>query len=338
MGQLFVQRGNAGVRSSSALSSSSANKVCTIQQNNGKRISTLLNDLSGVSSKDEIILSVDKNSSFIATEDMHVTTLSPETLSRNATIDHILNLKLTNDDDKKKKTKNKETKRMKKQKKASRKDDNQNRPRNAMEFEREWKLYCHSTRHLLNYLTMSRDVVDILAAAATTSLGESSAISDSTSTIPPSIPNQLRIEPEQFSRSICKVEINSNIMGSIIQALEYLLLNTKRSIGSTVTEGHSVATDAKTNDTGGDVIIFAYRWLYAFTQCGRFGLNIEFLEEKQKQSISTILRILESQVDDEISLNLVDGKQHPPVTASSSKMIVQQKDIAKLHSQYKIGA
>ena len=83
-------------------------------------------------------------------------------------------------------------------------------------------------------------------------------------------------------------------MGQIIQTLQYLLFNYCRQ-----TDDDEVVDGCNGIDSGGkgldnkDILHFVYRWMGALAKCGRFDLNIEFLNAEQKNCPDFIFHALE---------------------------------------------
>ena len=150
-------------------------------------------------------------------------------------------------------------------------------PKNAMEFEKEWNLYRHSSYHIMKYLTLSYDDQIQEAVAMVNNMVD-----------PLDIPNQLRIVPEYISQSIFKVEINPIILGEIIEALE-----------------HYLQSKPTTDET---MISFVYRWIKGLSKCGRFELNLDFLTKKQKDCVASILDTLGKHIIDSHDSHGADNK------------------------------
>ena len=143
-----------------------------------------------------------------------------------------------------------------------------------LQFEREWKLVCRSKMQTLKYLTAS--------------YGEELVSDDTCTSI--AIPNRLRIEPEHAPDMLCRVEMDPGIMGDILTALDCLVTigNTGEQKGA---QGEGIVF------VGENPVLqsFVFRWMRSITRCGRFSLNIEFLNDDKKRSIQSILRFIEEE-------------------------------------------
>jgi hypothetical protein len=332
MGELFVQRktgrsaegcaegcadGN-GIKNSSRSSNNSGsrqNKFYSISKNDliGKRIANLMNDISEQENsvrKPKTEVSDNDGNCEITQQQQDVNdNLIIESKSPASTIalNQILNqsIKSTSTTNSKKKKKENAKPQTKTSHRITKAKLNQiKRPRNAMEFEKEWKCYCHSNQNIISYLTMSEedDVTMLSTAKASSSVTVMSNLS---------IPEKLRNDPLQVSNTIFHVEINSSIMGGIIEALELLLLsihdNDNNDDDNNGNDGDaSIASSAVTTRRFRS-FIFVYQWMLAMTKCGRFGLNIQFVNQRQQQCIESILDILDQYNSTSISIGRIDS-------------------------------
>ena len=285
MGQLFVQRGvgnysRNGLVGAATASSRSSNKMCKVQDRNEKRLAVLMNDIQ-IGKRDDDVSSTHSGNN--ATRDdtkRNEEEFKIQNSSKNTSIlmEDILKLNQVRHSNEKKSKAKKSTKSSTKNQKRIK----TNVPRNAMELEREWKQYCDSPLNTLRYISLSKDV----GAMNITEVWTKSNFDISTF----QLPKDLRIEPESIPKSIFKIEINQTILDDIIQALELLLCHT------------SCKDDTTEENNEIQILRFVNRWMEAMSQCGRFSLTVEFLDEKQKQRISLVLKTVSSRVDYFLSL------------------------------------
>ena len=162
---------------------------------------------------------------------------------------------------------------------------------NSLELEREWKSMCRNKLQTLQYLTAGRRDQDL------TQGGKQSCVDDNAPNITITIPNMLRLSPEQVSECLCRVEMESGMMGDILIALEFLI-----SLSLVFDRATHVDTSAEKRPIfmgeTSDIVNFAYRWLRSISLCGRFSLNAEFLNDVQKQCAESILQVMEHELND----------------------------------------
>jgi hypothetical protein len=165
---------------------------------------------------------------------------------------------------------------------------------NSLELEREWKSMCRNKLQTLQYLTAGRRDQDL------TQGGKQSFVDDNAPNITITIPNMLRLSPEQVSECLCRVEMESGMMGDILIALEFLI--SLLSLLVVFDRATHVDTSAEKRPIfmgeTSDIVNFAYRWLRSISLCGRFSLNVEFLNDVQKQCAESILQVMEHELND----------------------------------------
>jgi len=154
-------------------------------------------------------------------------------------------------------------------------------PRNAMEFEREWR-QCWSSNSPVNamkYLLLPKG--GILTGIILGHHGKDKVEGNGKLFVP----KELRLSPEVIA-DIHKIEMDANTMEQIIESL-HLFIELSSS------EVYSVT-----------VASFLRRWMVSLTKCGRFFLNVEFLEAKHKNLILGIMEyLLQERVDEREGLN-----------------------------------
>ncbi len=161
-------------------------------------------------------------------------------------------------------------------------------PRNASELEREWRKWCKSPSSTLEYLFLPFDFSGNVSTEDLTS----EEVKESHS-----VPIDLRLSPESVAR-LCTIEMDLYIMESVLEALHYYITvllgtdhdSTKESATRDIQNVEGIQTCVVTWE-------FVYRWMMSFTKCGRFDLNVDFMEAKHKNLISSILGHLKKQAE-----------------------------------------
>ena len=177
---------------------------------------------------------------------------------------------------------------------------------NPLQFEREWRRSCTDAASTAQYLLRAESIGDNDRDGKDYSLRPCSSAGSK---------RRLILRPEEASRTVFKVELGSDIMGDILSALTYLCRSFSSSSSSSL-KPH-LATEAETDTGNNDDNVmssfspsFAYRWMISMTKCGRFGLNVSFLTEEQKQDVEFILALLEQhRIDGKVDDDETD-KQH----------------------------
>ena len=164
---------------------------------------------------------------------------------------------------------------------------------NPLQFEREWRRSCTDAASTAQYLLRTESIGDGNGDGEDYSLRPGSSAGSK---------RRLILQPEEASRTVFKVELGSDIMGDILSALAYLCRSSSSSFSPLKPD---LATDAKTGTGNNDHNVmssfspgFAYWWMISMTKCGRFGLNVSFLTEEQKQDVEFILALLEQHLTD----------------------------------------
>jgi len=160
---------------------------------------------------------------------------------------------------------------------------------NPLQFEREWRRSCTDAASTAQYLLRTESVGDgdyMYSMQPCSSVGSK---------------RRLVLRPEEASRTVFKVELGSDIMGDILSALAYLCGSSSSSSSS---KDDLVTDEVDGNGNHNDDVIssssspsFVYRWMISITRCGRFGLNVSFLTEAQKQDVEYVLASLEQHID-----------------------------------------
>lgn len=170
---------------------------------------------------------------------------------------------------------------------------------NPLQFEREWRRSCTDAASTAQYLLRTEIIGDDDGDGEDYSLRPCSSAGSK---------RRLILRPEEAPRTVFKVEIGSDIMGDILSALAYLCRFSSSSSSSLKPD---LATEAETGTGSNDDTVmssfspsFAYRWMISMTKCGRFGLNVSFLTEEQKQDVEFILALLEQhRIDGKVDLD-----------------------------------
>jgi len=126
--------------------------------------------------------------------------------------------------------------------------------REAHDFLREWKQCCTSAEATLSFLARLKNA-------------------DGTS-----FQNQLLLQPDVICDKYFSADIDSDILGGIVEAL-HLLSNRKNNIESLSLETSRLA--------------FIRGWIKALPTCGRFELSISFLMQNQRLKLKEICNFLE---------------------------------------------
>lgn len=142
-------------------------------------------------------------------------------------------------------------------------------PRNAMEFEREWR-QCWSSNspvNALKYLLLPKggNLAGIILGNDGKEKVEGKLF----------VPEELRLSPERIAE-IHRIEMDANTMEQIIESLHLFL-------GLSSNEGDAYSVT---------VVSFLRRWMISLTKCGRFSLNVEFLDANHKHLLLGIMEYL----------------------------------------------
>jgi len=185
-------------------------------------------------------------------------------------------------------------------------------PNTVMELEKEWRLNCRTSHETSRYL---------LAPAGSCVPVEKSSDDDSKAFLV--VPQVLRILPKDICSNVCKAEMNADIFGGIIQALDLILF------------GSDINQQPKRFALGPEIEIplevqrFVHIWMAELTLSGGFALNIEFLTSSQKQCVRSILDSLER-----LSHNI----QPHSVSSCTTKLrhLLSEEGVKRLRQLYKI--
>jgi hypothetical protein len=156
--------------------------------------------------------------------------------------------------------------------------------RSADDFLREWKRYCPTAKATLAFLTRT----------------------DSSRPLE----NQLILKPDVICKEYFSADIDSDVLGDIIEAL-YLLIDMNKAV-----ETPSASNDDYENDScreatvtaellssEANVSLFIYNWLKSLSSCGRFGLNISFLMLDQRLKLKEVCSFLAKSNDDKAAVD-----------------------------------
>jgi hypothetical protein len=164
--------------------------------------------------------------------------------------------------------------------------------RSVDDFLKEWKRYCPTVAATLSFLTR----------------------------IDSSRPfeNQLILRPDVVCKDYFSADIDSDVLGDIIEAL-HLLVDMSKAVETPSAIANMpgpASKDDYENDscreaTGtvellsseANVSLFIHDWLKALSSCGRFGLNISFLTLDQQLKLKEVCSFLEKSNDDKAAVD-----------------------------------
>jgi len=154
--------------------------------------------------------------------------------------------------------------------------------REAYDFLGKWKQHCTTPKDTLSFLTRIEDTND----------------------------NKLILEPDAICKEYFSTDIDSEILGDIVGALD-LLVHIKNGDSPLAGSNENRSNFAESTDnpqeyfplsssglnvlasSEANVFEFTRSWLKAITSCGRFGLSVSFLVPDQQLKLKDILRTLE---------------------------------------------
>lgn len=148
--------------------------------------------------------------------------------------------------------------------------------RAAYDFLRGWKQHCKSAKETLSFLSRTEDV-------------------DSEGTLE----DRLILQPDAVCKEYFSTDIDSDILGGIVEALHLLVYTLKHQEdstaataeenGSSETSGVSQLLSCQTN-----ALSFTQSWLKALTTCGRFDLSVSFLMPNEQMKLKEVCNFLKS--------------------------------------------
>jgi len=161
--------------------------------------------------------------------------------------------------------------------------------RSAYDFLREWKRYCTSAKATLSFLT----------------------------TIDSSRPfeDQLILRPDVICKEYFSADIDSDILGDIVEALHLLIdthvtpsviANTSGPASMDDDENvscHVATGTAKILPSETSVSLFTHNWLEAISSCGRFELSISFLMPDQRLKLKEVCSFIEKSNEDNAAVD-----------------------------------
>jgi len=153
-------------------------------------------------------------------------------------------------------------------------------PRNALEFEREWRQCwaAGSPATALKYLLLPKGE-KLGSIFDCHEHGTKEAANRSNLTVP----KELRLSPEDIVK-LHKIEMNSTTMEEIIEILYFYIAPFVTSAENPIVDSSCMMASS-----------FVYRWMTSLTKCGRFSLSIQFFDAKHKALTHSILRLLEKE-------------------------------------------
>ena len=171
--------------------------------------------------------------------------------------------------------------------------------RAAHDFLKEWKRHCTTAKDTLAFLTMR----------------DGSTNDDNT---------ELLLQPDVICKEYFSTDIDSEILGDVVEAL-HLLVNMKETVHlssadsgdddeyCTLSNINNAGTDKSCIDASAmtdlfsssqkDAISFVHNWLKALASCGRFELSVSFLmpdEQTKLKEVCNSLKTMNKETDDSI--------------------------------------
>jgi hypothetical protein len=162
--------------------------------------------------------------------------------------------------------------------------------RSADDFLREWKRYCTSAKATLSFLT----------------------------TIDSSRPfeDRLKLQPDVICKEYFSADIDSDILGDIVEAL-HLLIDTHVTPSVITNTSGPASMDDDENDSchvalgtakkiefsETSILLFTHNWLEAISSCGRFGLSISFLMPDQRLKLKELCSFLKKSNEDNAAVD-----------------------------------
>jgi len=188
--------------------------------------------------------------------------------------------------------------------------------RNGLELSSQWKKWCASPQSALKFLLLpiGARLEEDMEINGEINLGTSHSILNELQTNEKSeLDPSLRLQPEDVIR-LCKVEMEADIMEGILGALNL-----------------AVSIDRANEDKDTSALSnFIYRWIRSISKCGRFCLNVDFLNIEQKDWVLRIMGFLEEQIIDVSSEVDEDGDDR------TKCFIYNRKDLELLRVAYNI--
>lgn len=170
------------------------------------------------------------------------------------------------------------------------------RPKNSIELEREWKI-CHADKspvQALRYLVMAHgDDLHSIICDEDCRQGQY----DLKNVVQQQVPLDLRQSPEYIAK-LFRVEMESTLMEQIIKAMHLWTCNINRdsTTDSTITTDTAADVGECEKDGTHHVVTTAlnliYRTMHSITTCGRFSLNVSFMNDQHQSDVRCILERL----------------------------------------------
>ncbi len=127
--------------------------------------------------------------------------------------------------------------------------------------------------------------------------------------------NQLILKPDVICKEYFSTDIDSDVLGDIIEAL-HLMIDMNKAV-ETPSAIANIPGPASKDDYENDsyreatgtaelpsseanVSLFARNWLKALSSCGRFGLNISFLMPDQQLKLKEVCSFLKKSNEDKV--------------------------------------
>ncbi|KAL3764109.1 hypothetical protein ACHAWU_003921 [Discostella pseudostelligera] len=142
--------------------------------------------------------------------------------------------------------------------------------RSVHDFIREWRIHCTTAKSTLSFITRMESEVDNI--------------------------HVFIVDPKVVCKEYFSAEIDSDVMGDIVEAL-HLLVTMSVSEKAELLMETSVST-------------FIHNWLKPLQSCGRFELSLSFLTQDQQAKMKEVCAFLTSSDRGDDEINLLVHKYH----------------------------
>ena len=158
--------------------------------------------------------------------------------------------------------------------------------RGGYDFLREWRQQCKNPQSTLLFLTRMKSSSETLE-------------------------EHLVLNPEDTCKQFFSTDIDSAIVGDIIDAMHLLMIITNGSdedllhqnslLSASSLDGHSSLCNISSSEK--NFRVFARKWLKALNSCGRFDLSISFLIPEQQMKLKDLCSYLSNARENEDGLD-----------------------------------
>jgi hypothetical protein len=155
--------------------------------------------------------------------------------------------------------------------------------RSVVDFLRGWNRQCTSAKSTLSFLTRI----------------------DSN--------RQLVLQPDMICKDYFSIEIDSDVLVDVIEALYLLVDKSVKEPAETssatseddskIDSCHEPIKNVEVLTSDIDTLHFTYRWLKALSSCGRFDLSISFLEPAHKTKLNDVCNFLKKSNEDRVAID-----------------------------------